>query len=339
MGENQYKNKDSKNKSSSRLISIIILILIIVIAIFFMAVYLERKALEPKRETGAALETRIYFCPKDNCEQIFVDEVNKANKVECALYDLDSQMLISALKKKNARLLLETDNIKEARAAGLIFTADKNSYLMHNKFCILDDKKVITGSTNPTNNDFHKNNNNLLIVYSETLSKNYQNELNALMLSSYNKERTQDTRIEINGRLYQNYFCPQDSCREHVASELKKAEKSIYFMTFSFTDDALGDMLVEKHKGGLNVSGIFDKSQIDEWSEYRKLKANGVEVIMDTNKYKLHHKVFIIDSRVIVTGSYNPTKGGDEKNNENIIIIEDENIAAKYLSEFSSLLV
>ena len=51
----------------------------------------------------------------------------------------------------------------------------------------------------------------------------------------------------------------------------------------------------------------------------------------------MHHKCFIIDSETVVTGSMNPTGGGDTRNDENILIIHDEEIAGKYLDEFEKV--
>ncbi|HLD04135.1 MAG TPA: phospholipase D-like domain-containing protein [Candidatus Nanoarchaeia archaeon] len=48
----------------------------------------------------------------------------------------------------------------------------------------------------------------------------------------------------------------------------------------------------------------------------------------------MHHKVFIIDNEIVITGSYNPTAGGDAKNRENILIIHNTNIAAQFIIEF-----
>ena len=57
----------------------------------------------------------------------------------------------------------------------------------------------------------------------------------------------------------------------------------------------------------------------------------------DTNKYKMHHKVFIIDNETVVTGSFNPTASAENKNDENIIIIKDRMIAGSFLKEFGRL--
>jgi len=51
----------------------------------------------------------------------------------------------------------------------------------------------------------------------------------------------------------------------------------------------------------------------------------------------MHHKVFIIDNRTVITGSMNPTGAGDRKNDENILVIHDEDIAEKYIEEFLRL--
>ena len=51
----------------------------------------------------------------------------------------------------------------------------------------------------------------------------------------------------------------------------------------------------------------------------------------------MHHKVFIIDNKIVVTGSYNPTKNGNEHNDENMLIMHDAMLAEKYVAEFSRL--
>jgi phosphatidylserine/phosphatidylglycerophosphate/cardiolipin synthase-like enzyme len=119
-----------------------------------------------------------------------------------------------------------------------------------------------------------------------------------------------------------------------MVKELQKANEEILFMTFSFTSDAIGDVLVEKKNDGVHVQGVFDRQQKNKFWEYPKLEAAGIPVALDGNRAFMHHKVFIIDRKVVTTGSMNPTSNGNEKNNENLIIIHDESIAKQYLQEF-----
>jgi phosphatidylserine/phosphatidylglycerophosphate/cardiolipin synthase-like enzyme len=51
----------------------------------------------------------------------------------------------------------------------------------------------------------------------------------------------------------------------------------------------------------------------------------------------MHHKVFIIDNNTIITGSFNPSKAANEKNDENILIINNKDIAKRFLEEFDYL--
>ena len=63
----------------------------------------------------------------------------------------------------------------------------------------------------------------------------------------------------------------------------------------------------------------------------------GVNAKKDAGKYKMHHKVFIIDNKTVATGSFNPSLSADERNDENILIIHDKRIASAFLKEFDSL--
>jgi len=284
------------------------------------------KKQEIPRENGSI---QVFFCPKDNCEQAMITAISSAQDVKCAFYDLDLVNLTNVLKAKNADILVDEDNY---------FGFGKNITsigLMHNKFCILDNKIVTTGSMNPTNNCAYKNNNNLVIIESPTLAKNYLAEFDEIKYAKSSR-RTKTTELIYNGFIMHNYFCPEDHCKQNVLNELKTANKSIYFMTFSFTDDDIGDFLIENRKE-LNIKGIFEKRQNGRGSEYKNMQVYNMNVTLDTNPATMHHKVFIIDNKTVVLGSYNPTQNADTRNDENILIIHDKNITMQFVEEFESL--
>jgi len=210
--------------------------------------------------------------------------------------------------------------------------------LMHNKFCIIDGKKISSGSMNPTNNCAHKNNNNLLLIDSEILARNYEDEFQEMWNGIFKKgEPVKNPQVQLGEIKIKNYFCPEDHCAQQVEEELKKAQKEIYFMIFSFTHKNIGNVLLLKKSENLTLRGVMDASQISQYSVYDLFKYQGVDVLKDGNKYKLHHKVFIIDNQTVITGSFNPSAGGDEKNDENVLIIEDEAIAQRFLQEFEKV--
>ena len=93
--------------------------------------------------------------------------------------------------------------------------------------------------------------------------------------------------------------------------------------------------MIEKFNSGVEVKGVFEKRQNSQYSEFSKLNDTGIPVVFDTNKATMHHKVFIIDEKIVVTGSFNPSVNGDTRNDENILIIHDEVVAGEFLEEFN----
>jgi len=286
------------------------------------------------------IDPKVYFCPRDNCSSILIDTINSAKTyVYCALYDLDLPDLIETYENLNPsvdlKLVIDNDNKLDADYDFVVY--DTSSQLSHNKFCVIDDEIVTTGSFNPTINGDTKNNNNFLVLHSKYLARNYKSEFEELWNRIYGKgNKNIYPNIYLNDYLIENYFCPDDDCEEHVLSTIKKANSSIYFLIFSFTSDPVGDIIIQKASQGIEVAGVFEKTQNNAYNEYSKMEQENLNVSWDTKntKGKLHHKYFIIDKKIVITGSYNPTASGDSKNDENILIIHNANIANRFLEEF-----
>ena len=288
-------------------------------------------------ETTAAPE--VYFCPQDECLDEMLLWLDAAEEyVHCALFDVEllelQEKLFQRSEEIDVRLITDDKYYEEVKH--LEFAKhDNRSALMHNKFCVLDGQAVWTGSFNPTERGNHKNNNNVVFYQSQYLAENYEKEFQEMWDGTFGKgERNDKTELIINGKRIENYFCPEDWCANKVIYALQDAEKSIYFMTFSFTHDDIGKQVLERAAAGVEVRGVFEKSQNNKYTEHDKFVDAGLDVRWDGNPANMHHKVFIIDSKTVVTGSFNPTKNADTKNDENLLIIHDPVVAAKYLEEF-----
>ena len=70
--------------------------------------------------------------------------------------------------------------------------------------------------------------------------------------------------------------------------------------------------------------------------QYNKFKQmnKSFQIELDNNPAVMHHKVFVIDSQVVIMGSMNPTKSGDERNDENVVIIHNSEVAELFIKEF-----
>jgi hypothetical protein len=278
----------------------------------------------------------LCFSKTDNCTAKLYDLLAQAGSIKAALYDLDEKSLIAILKEKNADVLVDEDNY--AGYGQKIMSPG----LMHDKFWLLYNSSgkdyVVTGSTNPTYNDLNKNDNNMMIIDSHFLFQNYEDEF--FELEQGRKDNpTRYKKIILNSSIIENYFCPDDGCEDKVLATLRDAKESVYFMIFSFTSDPIGNYLIAM-KDKLDIKGVFDESQVSsqkQYTEYYKMLDAGMDVRLDGNPAKLHHKVLIIDNSTIITGSYNPTSAGTGKNDENIIIIHDLNVANAFIIEFKRI--
>ncbi len=303
-------------------------------------------------------DINVYFCPEDDCESAVLDFLDTAQEtVHCALYELDYESINEKLMELEEQgleveLIIDNSYIDDFYD----YTEETNlSYIktdawgqMHNKFCIIDNERIFTGSMNPTTNGITKNNNNLLIINSKTLSANYEDEFQEMWEGTFKKGDpilneqiilNEGTENEI---LIENYFCPEDNCAEHIKDIISQAQQSIHFMTFSFTHDGISNSILLRTLEGVEVKGVFESRQVSEYSEYKVLNyqsEEGADVVVykDANSNNMHHKTFIIDESIVITGSMNPSANGDESNDENILIIHSEEVAQWYEEEFEYL--
>jgi len=281
---------------------------------------------------------QVYFCPQDNCQSHLIKQIESAKKtIHCAFFDLDLINVSKALAKKSktidVKVIIDKDN-EQKNIKGI--KTDTSRHFMHNKFCIFDHKKILTGSFNPTERGNFKNNNNIIIIESKYLAQNYEDEFDELWNGTFNTGSVVRYPIMfINNRKIENYFCPEDKCSEKIIPILSNAKKSIYFMTFSFTHEEIADAILYRN---IDIKGVFEKMQAgSKYSQYHRFNGFGLDVIKDNNPANMHHKVFIIDEKIVITGSFNPSKNADNNNDENILIIHDPAIAKKYVEEFQRL--
>ena len=299
------------------------------------------------------LETNVkisaYFCPQHDCESAIIDNINNAERsAHCAFYDLDLKDLISAIAKKSdsadVKIIIDTENY-DGQIKGNGIKIAKTNAKMHNKFCIIDADTIITGSTNPTNNGVNKNNNNLVIINSDYIGENYEDEFYELwngIYSSGNKVKYNKINTPI-GQI-ENYFCPEDCALENneglyrIIELIRNAESSVKIASFSFTHEELADELLKADIKGINVSVLMERRQRNvQNSQYARLKDFGLNIRVDSNKNNMHNKFIVIDGKIVITGSPNFSFSGFNRNDENMLIIFNEELALGFAREFDKL--
>jgi phosphatidylserine/phosphatidylglycerophosphate/cardiolipin synthase-like enzyme len=143
-------------------------------------------------------------------------------EIDAALYDLNLWTIRNALIRAHhrgvqVRVVVESDSlyrqeIQELITAGIPVVADQGEGLMHNKFVIIDDSEVWTGSMNLTVNGAYRHLNNLIRIRSSLVAENYQTEFEEMFLEGFfgenYLENTPHPTLMINGIRLETYFSP-----------------------------------------------------------------------------------------------------------------------------------
>jgi len=126
-------------------------------------------------------------------------------------------------------------------------------------------------------------------------------------------------------------FTPPGGCIDTIVAELSKAQKTILVQAYTFSSKSISGALVDANKRGAKVEVILDKGQKkDRYTEAVTLLHAGIRTLIDPEHTIAHNKVMVIDDQVVITGSLNFTKTVEERNAENLLVIRDKAIAAKY---------
>ncbi|PDW04971.1 phospholipase D-like domain-containing protein [Candidatus Viridilinea mediisalina] len=297
---------------------------------------------QPKRRIAPAAERAL-----------LADLAAARHTIELASFEYNLMSLAQALAQAQTRgvqvrLALDRDNLVDPRKAkwagsvedaGVTISWQQGSSFQHSKFVIIDQRVVWTGSWNVTNNDTYRNNNNLLRIHDPAIVANYRAEFERMAAGRFGGMKSGPTPYSPThiGRVtIETYFSPHEPVRPHIVRLLSQAQERIEVMAFAFTDDEIGAALVERHHAGVRVRVVFERRNArGVGSEFPLLQAEGVDILHDGNCYTMHHKVIIIDQRIVITGSYNFTARAESINDENTLIIYDPVLAAAYSEEFA----
>ncbi|MFP4320875.1 MAG: phospholipase D-like domain-containing protein [Anaerolineales bacterium] len=311
---------------------------------------------------------RLYFTDPINSQNeadhqgAFIEEAlifaidNTASTIDAALYELNAPQTTAALVRAlnrgvTVRLMVDDEaafedpdsTVRELINAGAQVRSDERSALMHHKFFIFDRINIWMGSMNITRNGIYNNNNHAMYMRSPQLAANFQNEFNEMFLDE-SFTRRGDTRpvpnreVTINGTRVETYFSPEDGrvIETRLISLMGEADQNIRIMAFSFTLDDVGDAIIARLNDGISVQGVFEVRGSLQ-GQMLPLACAGADMRQDGNPNTMHHKVFIIDDEIVVLGSFNFSASARDRNNENMLVIYDEAIAARFLDEFAQV--
>ena len=280
-----------------------------------------------------------------------VDAIDAARlSIDVAAYSISLNSVRNALIRAHdrgvtVRVVMESENMDRSDPqrmveAGITIIGDNRDGLMHNKFVVIDRSEIWTGSMNFTDSGTYDDNNNMFRIRSSKMAENYIKEFEEMfnddLFGPDIAAQTPHPFLTIEGTDVGTYYSPDDGVLSTLLPILQGAEESIHFLTFSFTSNELGDAVRAKEEEGIIVRGVMDEEQINsnQGTEFDPLRQAGVDVLIDGIDGQMHHKVFIIDEKIVVLGSYNFSQNAETRNDENVLIVYSEQLADEYMKEF-----
>jgi phosphatidylserine/phosphatidylglycerophosphate/cardiolipin synthase-like enzyme len=270
--------------------------------------------------------------------------------VDVAAYSLSLNSVRYALIRAHergatVRVVMESTNMDRSDPqrlieAGIPIVGDNRDGLMHDKFIVIDKSEVWMGSMNFTDGGAYDDNNNLMRIHSTKMAENYGKEFEEMFTDNKFGEdvvpETPNPTVTIDETRLDLYFSPDDGVLAALVPVLESAQESIYFLAYSFTSNQLGDIVRQKAAAGVTVAGVMDDEQVrsNQGTEFDPFRQAELEVRLDGIDGLMHHKVFIIDEKIVVMGSYNFSQNAEERNDENLMIIYNPVIAQQFILEF-----
>lgn len=232
-----------------------------------------------------------------------------------------------------------------------------------------NDDIVWTGSTNLTYTGAY-NTNNVVVIKDAEVAEVYTQEFEQMwggseetpnpIVARFHKDKMDVSQHEfdVGGTKVEIYFAPinRDDSKPSISDRLVKlikdeAQHDIRFQAFSITPNIpLSEAMWEASSSGdIELYGVIDpgfyaryQNAGDIWGSQEAQSGNRM-ILPARETRKLHHKVMILDAyhpepedqAVVVTGSYNFSNNAEVNNDENLLIIFSDEIAAQYAADFS----
>ncbi len=216
-----------------------------------------------------------------------------------------------------------------------------NGTLIHNKFFIIDNKMVWTGSTNISSSGTGGYNANVsALIRSEKIANVYKKEFNQMFIEEkFHRDKQKIFAKNINlkdGSTVSVYFSPNPLIvDEAITPVIRNSKTFIYMPMFYLTNEKIFKALIEAQKRNIDVKIIVDAHYAkSQHSKIKKLRSAGIKLKVENWGGKMHMKSMITDNDYIVIGSTNFTKTGITQNDENMMIIKNSKLNQKFKFEF-----
>ncbi len=125
----------------------------------------------------------------------------------------------------------------------------------------------------------------------------------------------------------EDHYSPAENLEQIDLARLREAQHSLDIAMYAFTDKYLADAIVERARAGVKVRIYRDRSQYDQeqdrsndkresTTEQFRNEAN-IQIRVKHSKELMHLKAYLVDGRILRTGSANWSPSGLKRQDNN----------------------
>ena len=194
----------------------------------------------------------------------------------------------------------------------------------------------------------------LVLVFGVAICASYHDEINSIVAypleelgyrhsleskpnleNTYGNDSEKINRSRVISPKIDLCFTPPSNCANLITNVINQAKNTIHMQAYGLTHPEIINSLIKANERGVKVRILLDRSNLTQkYSKIEELKQTGIEVGIDRVSGIAHNKIIIADLYTVVTGSFNFTVSAAKRNVENVLIIQDNNIAHSYLQNW-----
>ena len=304
-----------------------------------------------------ALSASINFAPSDDLEAIVLDQLAAAQtSIRLAFFNIRlpevKDMLVQrqaagvdvhvVLDAKQQDLSYNTMG-EELVQAGIPVTLVSNdsavNATMHDKFTVVDGHLVMTGSANYSYTALNVSDEDLIRIDDADLAARYLEEFDELVAGDEVVSAPYAPNAPV-----QAWMGPEDGLADKVVALLDGAQSTALVAMFELNTQSVVDALIAAHQRGVAVVVVLDEVQATDPAALadEELAGAGVAVVLADNTgsqaAEMHSKFLVVDHQRLLMGSYNWSNMGSYYNDENIVVIDDAQLATRVEGKMAELL-
>jgi phosphatidylserine/phosphatidylglycerophosphate/cardiolipin synthase-like enzyme len=139
---------------------------------------------------------------------------------------------------------------------------------------------------------------------------------------------------------YRGALSRRGGAADSVIQALNSAQKTIHVAMYGLTHPGIVDALLAAKNRGVDVALKTNKIESAGKTQavvITKLQAAGLPVEVSEQSRLLHQKFAVIDSRYVITGSFNWTDNAERRNRENMVVLDCPSLADDFGAEWDSI--